>query len=294
MSFDLVTLIDKERASIAKSMNDHNPSMPEAIKEDIKFELPDYSAKVIDFHYIIADPTITPTSVIQISCDNDSPVQNSFVVKDSHSKTEKASFEWGLKEDLKLGVETEFKCGLPLIAEGKVKVSATLDIGSHQDWKNETDQTWAIESGFTVNMPPRSYNLLEMIVENAELNGVFDMKLQINFNSIKYSFDRHWENPKGSHHYARMEFERNELPLPGSITLHRGLNELQVSGTFKGALGLRSVTKIHTTTMESVAKTLKASGITYDKLRDAKPSKEILDAIEKFGTVVAVIPHTER
>ena len=180
-----------------------------------------------------------------------------------------------------LGVETEVKCGLPSIAEGKVKVNAALTLGSHQDWKKETAQTWSINEGFKVTMPPYSYNILQIIVQDAKLSGTFDMKLSFDFWSL-YLTD------------GESSIEMSDFYIPNSnphfVLRRTSPNELTVNGTFKGQCGLDSLAKIKTTPLKEIVNALEALDINYDKTYDTEPSKEILHIVEKLGTDLAVIP----
>jgi len=59
------------------------------------------------------------------------------------------SFSWGLTQSIGVGVETEVKCGVPCLAEGKVKTSITASFGAHQDWSKTNVKNCKANISFT-------------------------------------------------------------------------------------------------------------------------------------------------
>ena len=73
----------------------------------------------------------------------------------SFSEAVGESFKWALTEKIGAGVKTSVSCGIPLLAEGKVEISASLEFGSSQE--TTTSQTRTLTWSTTVAFSSPGY-----------------------------------------------------------------------------------------------------------------------------------------
>lgn len=61
----------------------------------------------------------------------------------TYTQTVTETFSWGLSEKLGFGIKVGGEVGIPLVANGKVEVSTTLDLGSNQQWTTTRTSTFS-------------------------------------------------------------------------------------------------------------------------------------------------------
>lgn len=260
--------------------------------EDFKFEdfIFDFeiSATIVDFHYgDIPYPSSQPTALIQVICINESPEKNDFTLSQTEIEEKDSSFEWGLNETVKIGASTMFETGLPGIFKGRVTLTAEVDINSHQTWKKDLKQTWQITAGYKVNMPPYSYNLLEMVVDFGQPEGEFEVDLDVLY--AKGDF-------VGTHGMWSVLGSIPELEISDSAKNSVKLrlqehNPVKIKGHFKADAGLAYYTHVKSIPMADLIAGLEKRGFSTKeakhKVHEANPCKEILDIINEYGIRIA-------
>jgi hypothetical protein len=288
MGIDVPAAIESEKPKVLEYCRDflrynHFSRKPITIDE-IEFNIKE-SVKVIDFHYgDIPYPPATPTAVIQIVCINNSWLANEFTVSQREENSKKSSFEWGLNEQLKLGVSATVEAGLPGIFKGSMTVNTELDIGSNQTWNTEETQTWAIDVGYKVNMDPYTYNVLEMVVDFGKPEGEFEMTLDFEFNG-PWRFISDVTKEDGSTSCIEYKSELGGFPISDSVILNPGHNPITIKGTFKADSGLKHYTQIVSTHLDTITKALEKQGFNAsDKLQELKPSTEIRSILKEIGS----------
>lgn len=245
-------------------------------------------ATLLDFHYgDIPYPPSQPTALIQIICINESPEKNEFTLSQTESEEKDSSFEWGLNETVKIGASTMIETGLPGIFKGRVTLTAEVDINSHQTWKNDLKQTWQISAGYKVNMPPNSYNLLEMVVDLGQPEGEFEVDLDILYDSG--FFDATHDNFTIAGPIPELDISDSaKNPVILKLQQH---NLVKIKGHFNADVGLAHYTHVKSVPLADLITGLEKRGLITEeskrKVHEPKPCKEILDIINEYGVRIA-------
>lgn len=126
-----------------------------AFATDVTDSIDDSSLKLDSLVYELAAAKVTPNggpreSASSLGINNTSVIQG---VPLTITYTETKSRGWKTSTTLKVGTKTEFSCGVPGLAQGKVEVSAEVTQGFEWNETTTNSQTKAIS--LIVNVPPR-------------------------------------------------------------------------------------------------------------------------------------------
>jgi len=115
--------------------------------------LSDFEISSID--YDISKSTIketTPADIYRQSVVNDTDTQQTSTIQGSESVSEMSG--WSSKFGVRVGMKTNFKSGIPLLAEGKVEVS--VDVSYEYTWNGSTTHTKSWSFSTPVTVKPKS------------------------------------------------------------------------------------------------------------------------------------------
>ncbi len=89
----------------------------------------------------------------------------------SNSKSVQETSEWSDALGAKVGVKSEYSCGIPLLAEDNVEVS--VEVSNTYTWSGQNTRTRTWSWNFPVHVPP--YHVIEasMLVTNSTLSVPF-------------------------------------------------------------------------------------------------------------------------
>ena len=198
-------------------------------KPDYVVNNDDVVVEMLEFEYDKVDVSHTPQLVASSTFSNGTDAQATQTFSDT--KTTTSSFKWGLQEGLKIGAKTSFKVGVPLIADGKVEVSAELNVGSTQEWTTTQAQSWGYSAQIPV--PPHTMVTASLLVTMAEYSPSWRMRLRVTGETRL--------TVPGYPGSKSVPVSKLLAGLPGVQATDDG-NAVAVvaTGTFKGAQGLGS------------------------------------------------------
>lgn len=123
-------------------------------------------------------PSISPTDPISAS---DQVLKNGTDIEQTETyaweKSTTNSFTWSLTESLKIGVETTFICGVPEIAEGKIKTTVELDLSSTQSQTTSDTQKWSLS--VPVRVPAHSGVECISVIEQSMCELAFTAEINL-------------------------------------------------------------------------------------------------------------------
>lgn len=93
----------------------------------------------------------------------------------TYEKTMSEEFAFSFDEEIKLGVTTKVKCGIPLIAEGEIEVTGEISAGAHQSWTATKEKSWKGER--TIHVNAGSSVSVQVTIQNETLNSSFTAKI---------------------------------------------------------------------------------------------------------------------
>ncbi|MHC5053441.1 MAG: ETX/MTX2 family pore-forming toxin [Planctomycetota bacterium] len=113
-----------------------------------------------------------PVELYRQQVRNNSSVPQTSSIKGSQSVEETSG--WSDSRGFKIGVKTEFKTGIPFIAEGKVEVSA--EVSNTYTWNESTkrSQAWSFDTPVTV--PPHAVIVALVSVKVSTLSVPYTLK----------------------------------------------------------------------------------------------------------------------
>ncbi|CAN9276535.1 unnamed protein product [Alternaria sp. RS040] len=97
--------------------------------------------------------SIQPKSIFSQTSKNDSSAEQKPVITISETTEQQSTFE--TEAGLEIGVTTSFSCGVPILAEGKVEVSAKVHTNLKWGTTNTTSQSW--EASVPLTVPPHTH-----------------------------------------------------------------------------------------------------------------------------------------
>jgi hypothetical protein len=121
--------------------------------------------------------SVQPKSIFSQTSKNDSSVEQKPVMNISETTEQQSTFE--TEAGLEIGASTSFSCGVPLLAEGKVEVSAKVHTNLTWGKTNSTSQTW--EASVPLTVPPNTHMRVTAIVTQS---------------LIEVPFTTTWKSPK--------------------------------------------------------------------------------------------------
>jgi hypothetical protein len=137
---------------------------------DVKYDIPSASVGLDNPPLIALNTTVRNDST---SADTKQTLTYSY------AKSEVGT--WNNTAGIEIGVKTEFSCGIPILAEGKVEVSASASY-SHE-WGGSAGTEKTIGSSTEVTIPPGKKGKALVLVKRAELNVKFSYKEKITYSS---------------------------------------------------------------------------------------------------------------
>ena len=118
------------------------------------FELEPLDCVRVDFDVANAKiKSIQPKSIFSQRSVNDTDAEQKPVITIRETTEQQSTFE--TEVGLEIGVTTSFKCGVPILAEGKVEVSAKVHTNLKWGSTNTTSQSW--EASVPLTVPPHTH-----------------------------------------------------------------------------------------------------------------------------------------
>ena len=135
-----------------------------------------------EVHYSNTEPSWNADSLYTIGVDNASPGEVSVSLKRSESTT--ATFTWSLTEGIKVGVKTDVEVGIPKIADGKIEVSAEMNLSSTQASTTSKTQVWEVDAAITV--PAWTHVDASMILKQGVQDAAFEIDVTCGGHATAY------------------------------------------------------------------------------------------------------------
>uniref|UniRef100_A0A5B6Z2I7 Agglutinin domain-containing protein n=1 Tax=Davidia involucrata TaxID=16924 RepID=A0A5B6Z2I7_DAVIN len=164
------------------------------------------SRSIYNVNYRLMDARIYNQSVLTMAngnAINRTQVPNTVEVKLEYTETK--SQTWNASVSLKLGVTTSIQTGIPLIAEGKIEISAEFT-GEYQ-WGSTKESNTTLATTYTVTVPPMtmvkvsllatkgscdvpfSYNQRDTLTNGQQITSTMDDGIYTGINCFNFKYE---------------------------------------------------------------------------------------------------------
>jgi hypothetical protein len=134
------------------------------------FELEPLDCVGVDFDVANAKiKSIQPKSIFSQTSKNDTNVTQTPIITISETTEQQSTFE--TEVGVEIGITTSFSCGVPMVAEGKVEVSAKVHTNQKWGTTNTTSQMW--EASVPLTVPPYTHLRVTATVTESVLDVPF-------------------------------------------------------------------------------------------------------------------------
>lgn len=187
-----------------------------------------YNVVLSDFQYSNADPTFSPTLVVDriFVNDSDATLSDTF----TYNKTLQEAQTFSFTEGLKVGTKASAKVSLPLVGGTDVEVSAEVSFGATQTFATTTTQSWTQSS--TINVPShQSVKVVGLVKLASNVHRAFTGYAKVKGGTFNFLLSSTTDPSK-------QWLQEWYLEVPIGAVLTDSQRQFPVAGSWSGALGV--------------------------------------------------------